>query len=109
MKLLVLFASLFLSCSLFAGNSFEAYTISPGALHKGGSAKVSSSLNSSDPNKLDIKIDFEIIKKPFTPVPSEWLKGTLTESYPEKFRHEDFYMELEAAGTMSYEKCSSPI
>jgi hypothetical protein len=104
MKLLALFTGLLFSISVLANSDFENYNISPGSLHKGGSAKVSSKLNPNDQNKLDIKIDFEIIKKPFAPVPSEWLKGSLVETYPEKFRHEDFYIELEQRGSMSYEK-----
>jgi len=76
------------------------YKILRGAMHKGGSLKLTSKINATDSHKTDFSIDYKIVKKVLAPIPRKWLSGKYTETFPAEFTHEEFYMNLRAAKTL---------
>lgn len=77
------------------------YTVKEGKLHKGGSVtvKVLDAIQS-----FKVKTSYEIEKKGWVPVPSEYLKGETITDLPEQFRDERGYLELETRREMKIEK-----
>lgn len=92
----LLLAALVLSQVAF-GQDLARYRILEGRLHRGGAASVEVMANES----FRVRINYELVKKPLVPIPSDALKGDATVDLPELFRDERGYLELEAKGSMS--------
>ena len=78
MKCLIL--SLFMSLNAMASES-STFNILPGKLHKGGSL-VATQNPSDHADEMSIDMSYQITKKDFVPVPTQYLKG----SYQRVFR-----------------------
>ncbi len=88
--------------TLSSAYSQEAhYKIRPGKLHKGGSVVVNI-LDESDSFK--VRMRYEISKKTWLPVPSNYLKGETIQELPGHFKDERGYLELETLGTITTSK-----
>lgn len=79
------------------------YNVKEGKLHKGGNlqVKVLDTLQT-----FTVHLNYEIVKKGWVPVPSEFLKGDMTTNLPEQFKDERGYLELETVGTMKVDKAT---
>jgi len=71
------------------------YKIIRGALHTGGSVQSAVSLNPTQNGQLFVDIKYEILAKPFVPVPRDQLKGNYRQVLPENFINEDAYLQIE--------------
>lgn len=96
----ILSGLLLLAASSF-GSDRADYEIKKGKLHKGGDVKVEIL---PDPTKFKVKMTFDVEKKEFVPVPSKLLKGKTVMEFPEEFRTEDGYIELERKKEMDIPK-----
>lgn len=83
-----------------ASNSAD-YKVKPGKLHKKGTVVVNIL---PDIEKYRVKMDFDVKKKDFVPVPEKLLKGTTIMEFPQQFRTEAGYKELEKQGKMEIRK-----
>lgn len=83
------------------GNDSADYEIKKGKLHKGGDVKVEIL---PDTTKFKVKMTFDVEKKEFVPVPSRLLRGKTVMEFPEEFRTEDGYIELERKKEMDIPK-----
>lgn len=77
------------------------YKIKKGKLHKGGNVKVEIL---PVPGTFKVKMTYDVQKKDFVPVPSKLLKGKTVMEFPEKFRTEEGYRELEHKQIMEIPK-----
>lgn len=96
----ILSGFLLLAASSF-GNDTADYEIKKGKLHKGGDVKVEIL---PDQEKFKVKMSYDVEKKDFVPVPSKLLKGKTIMEFPEQFRTEDGYIELERKKEMDIPK-----
>lgn len=96
----ILTGLLLLAASSFGSDSAD-YEIKKGKLHKGGDVKVEIL---PDREKFKVKMTFDVEKKEFVPVPSSLLKGKTVMEFPEAFRTEDGYIELERKKEMDIPK-----
>lgn len=74
------------------------YKILEGKLHKGGVAHTEVL---PDPKLFRVKMGYEIIKKAWAPISSEFLKGEKMIDLPVQFKDERGYLELESHGSMT--------
>ena len=84
----------------FAANSAD-YQVQPGKLHRKGKVIVNIL---PDQEKYRVKMDFNVKKKDYVPVPGKLLRGTTIMEFPKEFRTEKGYKELEKNKTMSIHK-----
>lgn len=77
--------------SAFASTTAN-YNVLPGKLHKKGKVVVNIL---PDKDLYRVKMDFNVEKKNLVPVPAKLLKGSTVMEFPEKFRTEAGYKELE--------------
>ena len=96
MKCLIL--SLFMSLNAMATES-STFKILPGKLHKGGSL-VATQNQTDHADEMVIDMSYQITKKDFVPVPSQYLKGTYQQKLPALFQDERGYLDLERAKSM---------
>lgn len=92
-------------CSLFlplamAANSAN-YKVKPGKLHRKGKVIVNIL---PDAEQYRVKMDFDVKKKDFVPVPGKLLRGSTVMEFPKKFRTEAGYKELEKKKSISIHK-----
>lgn len=83
-----------------ASNSAD-YKVKPGKLHKKGKVVVNIL---PDVEKYRVKMDFDVKKKDYVPVPEKLLKGTTIMEFPQQFRTEAGYRELEKKGKIEIRK-----
>ena len=83
-----------LSLPLLASNSAD-YKVKPGKLHKKGKVVVNIL---PDIEKYRVKMDYDVKKKDYVPVPEKLLRGTTIMEFPKQFRTEAGYKELEKKG-----------
>lgn len=91
---------LLVSLSLHAANSAD-YKVQPGKLHRKGKVIVNIL---PDPEKYRVKMDFDVKKKEFVPVPQKLLRGSTIMEFPRKFQTEAGYQELEKKKQMDIHK-----
>ncbi len=77
------------------------YKVKPGKLHRKGKVIVNIL---PDAEQFRVKMDFDVKKKDYVPVPAKLLKGSTVMEFPNKFRTEAGYKELEKKKTMSIHK-----
>ncbi|MFL5783054.1 MAG: hypothetical protein ACJ76H_00510 [Bacteriovoracaceae bacterium] len=77
------------------GSNSANYKVLPGKLHKKGKVIVNIL---PDQETYRVKMDFNVKKKDFVPVPSKLLKGSTIMEFPDKFRTEAGYKELQKKG-----------
>lgn len=73
------------------------YKVLPGKLHEKGKVEITVLPNESS---YDVKMDFELKKKNFVPVPDRLLKGSKVYHFPVQFKTEEGYQELQEVKTM---------
>lgn len=97
MKTIIL-SFIFILSSAFADDSTAHYKLREGKLHKGGAATVKVL-----PHKdlFIVKMNYQIYKRGWVPVPDDQLKGETVIELPAAFKDERGYLELETRGTMS--------
>lgn len=91
---------LFLISHAFAQSSAD-YKVLPGKFHKSGSVKVSIL---PVPEKFKVQMDYAVKKKDWVPVPAKLLKGKSVMEFPEDFRTETGYQNLEKQKSMTIPK-----
>ncbi|MES2526468.1 MAG: hypothetical protein V4598_05250 [Bdellovibrionota bacterium] len=84
----------------FAANSAD-YQVQPGKLHRKGKVIVNIL---PDPEKYRVKMDFNVKKKDYVPVPGKLLRGTTIMEFPKEFRTEKGYKNLEKKKKISIHK-----
>ena len=89
-----------LSLPLLASNSAD-YKVKPGKLHKKGKVVVNIL---PDIEKYRVKMDYDVKKKDYVPVPEKLLRGTTIMEFPKQFRTEAGYKELEKKGKLEIRK-----
>jgi hypothetical protein len=87
----ILFTLLF-TFNLYATET-SLFDILPGKFHKGGYLIAEPSVINNE--EVKIKMNYEIYKKGYVPVPSEYLKGVYEQNLPAMFMDERGYLELE--------------
>jgi hypothetical protein len=94
MKTLLTLICFFLMTAAF-GAEKDHFEILPGRLHKGGTMDVR--VLSIDPvaKTMVVFFEYKILKRQLAPIPSEFLKGDLTQELPLKYEDERGYLELE--------------
>lgn len=100
----LLFVVLFMMVGAMA-NETTSFDILPGKLHKGGFLKAAPEMIPNSETVL-IKLNYEITKKGFVPVPSEFLKGSYDQKLPAVFLDERGYLELEKQKSMKIDEAS---
>lgn len=104
MKHLKAFLCFFLSILMLplalAANSAN-FKVKPGKLHRKGKVIVNIL---PDTEKFRVKMDFDVKKKDYVPVPAKLLRGSTVMEFPKKFRTEAGYKELEKKKDMSIYK-----
>lgn len=96
----VLIFTLVFSLSAFASNTAD-YKVKPGKLHKKGKVVVNIL---PDIEKFRVKMDFDVKKKDYVPVPDKLLKGSTIMEFPKQFRTEAGYKELQKKGKLEIRK-----
>ena len=91
---------LLVTFSVHAQTSAE-YKVLPGTLHRSGKVIVSI-LPTKD--KYEVRMDYDVRRKEFVPVPSKLLKGNTVMAFPQIFRTEKGYQELEKQKRMTIPK-----
>lgn len=99
-KFLILALALTLTGFSLAGNSAD-FRVKPGALHRKGKVIVKIV---PDPEKYRVKMDYNVTKKEFVPVPGKLLRGSTIMEFPQKFRTEEGYKELQEKRVMDIHK-----
>lgn len=94
--LIILFTILFMNMAISAPKA--RYEIQSGKLHKGGNAYTEVM---PDESKYIVRINYDIDKKSWAPVPSDVLKGEHIFELPLQFKDERGYLELETMGSMT--------
>lgn len=84
-----------LSTTLHASIDTLSYKILPGKLHSGGTLDASVLNTDESNNVMEVLIKYEIIKRSFVPVPSDFLKKTMVIELPLEFLDERGYLNLE--------------
>lgn len=97
---LTAFLFAFLIPLTFAANSAN-YQVKPGKLHRKGKVIVNIL---PDTEQFRVKMDFNVKKKEFVPVPAKLLKGSTVMEFPKKFRTEAGYKDLEKKKHMDIHK-----
>ena len=100
----LLFVVLFMMVGAMA-NETTSFDILPGKLHKGGFLVAAPEMIANTETVL-IKLNYEITKKGFVPVPSEFLKGSYDQKLPAMFLDERGYLELEKQKSMRIDEAS---
>ena len=100
MKISLSLIFLAMSLHLFAQSSAH-YTVSKGQLHTKGSITTTIL---PDPLGLKVQMDYDVKKKRLVPVPSKLLKGKTIMEFPEIFRTEKGYKELQKKGVLDSPK-----
>lgn len=77
------------------------YDVTKGQLHTKG--KVTTTIL-PDAEKFKVQMDFDVKKKSLVPVPSKLLKGRSVMEFPQIFRTEEGYAELEKKGSLDSPK-----
>ncbi len=99
-SILTFFLSFILLPLAIAANSAN-YRVKPGKLHRKGKVIVNIL---PDPEQYRVKMDFDVKKKEYVPVPGKLLKGSTIMEFPKKFRTEAGYKELEKKKNMAIHK-----
>lgn len=81
--------------------SIAQYKVLPGTLHKKGIVSIAILPNESS---FNVKMDFEVKKKPFVPVPNQLLKGSKVYQFPDEFKTEAGYKDLEHSKSLMIPK-----
>lgn len=100
MKLCFVLVSLTMSLSLFAQGS-AYYEVSKGKLHTKGSVTTTIL---PDQAHFKVQMDYDVKKKKLVPVPGKLLKGKTVMEFPQVFRTEAGYKELQKKGVMDSPK-----
>ena len=100
MKTLTIIFGILMSFQSMA-QSTARYDVSKGQLHSKGSV-VTTVL--PEVGKFNVQMDYDVKKKRLVPVPSKLLKGKTVMEFPEIFRTELGYKELEKKGEMDAPK-----
>lgn len=100
MKVFLAFLILFITFGVCASTT-ASYKVLPGKLHRKGKVIVNIL---PDPETFRVKMDFNVKKKEFVPVPAKLLRGSTIMEFPRKFRTEEGYKELEKKKHMSIHK-----
>jgi hypothetical protein len=82
------------------------YKIVKGRLHTGGSVQSSTVINPTQNDQLIVEIRYEILAKPFVPVPREQLKGKYQQMLPQSFVSEDAYLQIEKEGPLKIDEAT---
>jgi hypothetical protein len=82
------------------------YKIVRGRLHTGGSVQSNTMINPTQNDQLIVNINYEILAKPFVPVPKEQLKGKYQQILPESFVSEDAYIQIEKEGPLKIDEAT---
>ena len=93
MKIFILF--LILSTQLSAAIDSLQYKIAPGKYHSGGKLEAFISKIDTDNNVMEVKINYDIIKRPMIPAPASLLKSSMLIQLPLDFQDERGYLNLE--------------
>jgi hypothetical protein len=99
-SLLSFILCIFLLPLAIAANSAN-YKVKPGKLHRKGKVIVNIL---PDTEQYRVKMDFDVKKKDYVPVPAKLLRGSTVMEFPKKFRTEAGYKELEKKKIMSIHK-----
>lgn len=81
--------------------SSAVYRVMPGSLHRKGKVIVTVL---PDTDKFKVNMEYDVTKKELVPVPAKLLKGTKVMEFPNEFRTEKGYQELEKKKTMEIPK-----
>lgn len=95
-----LFVILIFSSYAYAQSNAD-YRVLAGKLHKSGSVKVSIL---PTPQKFKVQMDYDVKKKDWVPVPAKLLKGKSVMEFPEDFKTESGYQNLEKQKSMTIHK-----
>jgi hypothetical protein len=83
------------------------FKVLQGRLHNGGNVSSDVKNHPTQSDAIVVGIQYEIIAKPFVPVPREHLKGTYEQSLPEQFMYEEIYLHLEKVGSLKIEEATA--
>lgn len=100
MKLIFLLTLLCSTINAF-GVDTASYKVLKGRLHKSGSIEVKIL---PETKAYQVEIKFDVKRKDFVPVPSSVLKGTKVYEFPQDFRTEAGYKNLEKVKTVEVKK-----
>jgi hypothetical protein len=84
-----------LSSQLSAGIDSLQYKIAPGKYHLGGKLEAVVSKIDTAKNVMEVKINYDIIKRPMIPAPANLLKSSMLLQLPLDFQDERGYLNLE--------------
>lgn len=101
MKVIFSFLFILMSIGSIGAESSADYKVLKGSLHKKGKVVIRVL---PDTDKYKVVIDFDVEKKTFVPVPSSLLKGSKEFIFPNEFKTEAGYKELEKKQTMDIPK-----
>ena len=94
--------TLFFLTGSFASNGAD-YQVEPGTLHRKGKVMVHVLPGSE---RYRVKMDFDVKKKEFVPVPGKLLRGSTIMEFPNEFRTEKGYKNLEKKKNISIHKAN---
>jgi hypothetical protein len=83
------------------GSDTADYKVLPGTLHQNGKVVVNVL---PDQDHYRVKMDYDVKKKELVPVPDKLLHGSTVMEFPQKFRTEQGYKDLEQKKTMKIRK-----
>lgn len=89
---------IFMLSHVVLSSEIATYNIQKGLLHTGGSASVQILENA--PEHFVAKLKYKILKKILVPIPDDQLEGESIIEFPQEFKDERGYMELETKGTI---------
>lgn len=98
MNLMLIF--LFIASSVLA-QSDANYNVLAGKLHKSGKVRVHILPETA---KFKVQMDYDVKKKDWVPVPSKLLKGKTVMEFPDEFKTEAGYQNLEKQKSMAIPK-----
>ncbi len=101
LKTLLTFFMCFLLLPLALAANSANYKVKPGKLHSKGKVIVNIL---PDIEQFRVKMDFDVKKKGFVPVPAKLLRGSTVMEFPKEFRTEAGYKSLEKKKNISIHK-----
>lgn len=100
MKIVVMIIFSLLTLLTYAKDQ-SVYRVKEGQLHRKGKIIVTVL---PEPKKFKVQMDYEVKKKPMVPVPDKLLRGKTIMEFPEQFKTEEGYKELEEKKVMEIPK-----
>ena len=85
-------------CQIVLASEVANYNIQKGLLHTGGFASVEILENA--PEHFSARLKYKIFKKILVPIPEDQLEGESIIEFPQEFKDEGGYMELETKGVV---------